>query len=331
MSALDSGAQPNSGEVMDWLTTNLESVLNGPLPQMFNASTANDFGAESRLWHEFSPRSISRARKEAGQSANAMASGNKAGAQYSQQEMLFPSVAEFGRAQQGFPFRAGYQSSTTSNGLFTQHGNHANTSAPTLEKECPLTDGMTTASIPVHSPFRIETKNALAVVSRPTGNVPKAKRSRGAPKKHIKTASSPDNSETTKAVTPASGLASSNTGISAEERRRIRAARNRESAEKSRLRRKQYTDDLEREVGSLRETNKMLKGRAMLLTMTLQKADAEVSSAIAKGSVLSSQPPLNGSALKSALMALGNARMQCPVTFGDSSDRSDIARTNGSQ
>jgi hypothetical protein len=329
MSALDSGAQPNNGEVMDWFNANLESVLNAPLPQTFNASSANDFGTESRQCHDFSPRSISRARKETGQSATAVAPGNKAGVQFSQQEMLFPSVAEFGRAQQGFPFSASYQSSTTSNGFFTQHGNHANTSAPTLERECSLTDGVTTASIPVHLPFRLETKNALAAIPRPTINVPKAKRSRGAPKKHIKTTSSPGNSETTKALTPASGPASSNTGVSAEERRRIRAARNRESAEKSRLRRKQYTDDLEREVGSLRETNKMLKGRAMLLTTTLQKADAEVSSAIAKGSVRSSQP-LNGSALKSALMALGNARMQCPVTFGESSDRSDIAQTNTS-
>jgi hypothetical protein len=93
------------------------------------------------------------------------------------------------------------------------------------------------------------------------------------------------------------------------------------------MKRKEYTDKLERDVGNLREANKVLKGRAVLLAMTLQKVNAEVDSAIAAGQVCNLQGPISGTALKAALMALGNARMQCPVTFGDSTDRSDIPPT----
>lgn len=46
-----------------------------------------------------------------------------------------------------------------------------------------------------------------------------------------------------------------------EERRQIRAQRNRESAEKSRIRRKQQTAELEQSVGDLRGENKQLKMR----------------------------------------------------------------------
>jgi bZIP transcription factor len=332
VSALDPGVQHNSGgpngEVMDWLNTNLESVWNAsPLPLTYNASSSNGMfaGVEGREWNECSPRSISRARKEAGQSLTIGETANKNSvAAMSQHNLLFSSVADVGRGQQEFlSTMGGAGVMAPHSALFLQQDNDATTSlGASSHKECLLENEMNQSqSPPTSSRSQAETDHTPMRILRPTVQVSKSKRSRGAPKKHQKPTSCSDSTAVNTAVALGTCLGSSSPIMSAEERRRVRAARNRESAEKSRLRRKQYTDDLEREVGSLREANKMLKGRAMLLTMTLQKVDADVDSAISNGLIRSSQTPLNGSALKRALMALGDARMQCPVTFGEATDR----------
>lgn len=115
---------------------------------------------------------------------------------------------------------------------------------------------------------------------------------------------------------------------STEQKRRIRAERNRESAEKSRLRRKQYTSDLEKSVGSLRATNTQLKGRAEALMGTLKSIEVDVATAHAGQAYATEQVNHEGAvpapALQAALVALERVKTQCPVTFADPATRVEI-------
>lgn len=112
---------------------------------------------------------------------------------------------------------------------------------------------------------------------------------------------------------------------STEQKRRIRAERNRESAEKSRLRRKQYTTDLESNVSSLRVTNSRLKGRAEVLMGTLKSMEAQIETAHNRGEAYPNKPAnQEAGALRAAIMALERLRGQCPVTFADPATRVDI-------
>lgn len=165
---------------------------------------------------------------------------------------------------------------------------------------------------------------------------PKMKRGRGAPRKTAKA----------KAATVAAGVARTTPSekpgvksaagraapaVSTEEKKRVRAERNRESAEKSRLRRKKYTEDLEKDVGSLRETNKTLKSRAERLLAMLHGVDADVERCVARGEGFPLIAPNGGPALKTALLALENVKRQCPMTFADSSTRVEIGASSASK
>jgi hypothetical protein len=173
----------------------------------------------------------------------------------------------------------------------------------------------------------------------------KAKRGRDAPKRAPKpgTATGAALANTVRAAAARAAAASTNGGdvngagparaaavvkppgaISTEEKKRVRAERNRESAEKSRLRRKKYTEDLEKEVGTLRDTNRTLKTRAEGLLAMLQSVDGEVEDVIARGDGFAADAPNGGAALKAALLALENVRQQCPMTFADTTVREDI-------
>lgn len=159
---------------------------------------------------------------------------------------------------------------------------------------------------------------------------PKMKRGRGAPRKTAKA----------KAATAAAAVAAKapsartagvkptasrpTPAVSTEEKRRVRAERNRESAEKSRLRRKKYTEDLEKDVGSLRETNKTLKSRTERLLAMLHEVDVDVDHCVARGEGFPVDAPNGGTALKTALLALENVKQQCPMTFADTSQRVQI-------
>lgn len=154
------------------------------------------------------------------------------------------------------------------------------------------------------------------------------KRGRGAPRKATK-AKAGASAAKAEPQTPDSPGAKSvsnrpQPAISTEQKRRVRAERNRESAEKSRLRRKKYTEDLENEVGNLRETNKTLKSRAENLIAMLQRVDAGVEESVARGAGFVGDAPNGGAALKAALLALENVKRQCPTTFAKSSPRVEI-------
>lgn len=117
---------------------------------------------------------------------------------------------------------------------------------------------------------------------------------------------------------------------STEQKRRIRAERNRESAEKSRLRRKQYTTDLESNVSSLRVTNSRLKGRAEALMGTLRNMEEQIAAAHARGEAYPNKPAnQEAGALRAAIMALERLRGQCPATFADPATRVDIGPAGG--
>jgi bZIP transcription factor len=118
----------------------------------------------------------------------------------------------------------------------------------------------------------------------------------------------------------------SSSGMTADEKRRQRAERNRWSAEKSRLRRKQYTDDLEREVTTLREANLKLKKKTLGLFETLQNVDKNVEDSIDNGNGFAADVPNGGAALKAAIFALDKVMQQCPTTFSETlHDRIDLA------
>jgi bZIP transcription factor len=163
----------------------------------------------------------------------------------------------------------------------------------------------------------------------------KAKRGRGAARKAAKPKGGQPSFQTnagetkSEAHTPRPVSGRPRVAISTEEKRRVRAERNRESAEKSRLRRKKYTEDLEKEVGSLRETNRSLKTRTEDLLAMLQSVDADVEQSVSRGDGSVAHPPNGGAALKAALLALENVKQQCPITFADSTVRVEIGSSAG--
>lgn len=99
--------------------------------------------------------------------------------------------------------------------------------------------------------------------------------------------------------------------ISAEERKRVRAQRNRESAEKSRVRRKELTAELERSVGSLRGENKELKAQLLqeeeLLRAVREAVPAAMASSEASDTVLCLVDESEG--------VIEACKGECPRTF----------------
>lgn len=95
--------------------------------------------------------------------------------------------------------------------------------------------------------------------------------------------------------------------LSAEERRAIRARRNRESAEKSRVRRKQQTNELERSVGELRYENRELKERVVGF-------ERELTAIAAEGDPACRGPPVVA-AVNGSLAAVERCMAECPRTF----------------
>lgn len=152
---------------------------------------------------------------------------------------------------------------------------------------------------------------------------PEKKRGRGAPRKHPKPASSNTGVDVRREGIGKRSTASNHV-LTAEEKRKVRAERNRESAEKSRLRRKKYTDDLEREVGNLREVNKDLRVRTVSLMETLRKVDQDIHQCVQRGGAHATDARNGGASLKAAIAALDNVKQQCPMTFGDTVDRPEI-------
>lgn len=103
--------------------------------------------------------------------------------------------------------------------------------------------------------------------------------------------------------------------MSLEERKKLRAERNRESAEKSRMRRKKYTRDLENNVALLRQQNDELKLRVEEIQVTLKNASTKVC-------LMSKKPGGEGGdkfakfpTLLEALSALQRCIAECPRTF----------------
>lgn len=152
-------------------------------------------------------------------------------------------------------------------------------------------------------------------------------RGRDAPRKSLNKTDSTDRAQRQSTLRSVSGRKigeSDHNKPTAEQKRRIRAERNRESAEISRLRRKKYTRDLESDVGSLRETNKTLKVQTISLLEALQKIEDNVQKSIANGEGFASDAPTGGAALKAAILALENAKQQCPMTFSDAAAYPEI-------
>lgn len=262
--------------------------------------------AEGFGWPEFSPRSInlpgSTHPAVAGHAAASMAAVKQLQQQTSQMQAALDLAA--GQAQTGFT------------GLDYRHSPFLfpHSTAPGQVGVTPTGPPATdvTTGLPTGAPFQLPPLPA------------KGKRGRGAPKKNAKYAATTVGSRgiAKKGDTTNGRKSSAATApMTAEEKRRIRAERNRESAEKSRLRRKKYTDDLEKEVDSLRETNKTLKTRSLDLMTMLHGVDNDVDRVIANGEGRMSDAPNGGAALKAAILALENVKQQCPMTFGPPSTR----------
>lgn len=152
-----------------------------------------------------------------------------------------------------------------------------------------------------------------------------ASRGRGAPRKLLKTNAGKASSQSALKTAQNRQLSKSKESQpTAEQKRKIRQERNRESAEISRLRRKQYTSNLERDVGIMREVNKTLKKQTITLLAALRKIDNDVAKCIAKGEGFASDAPTGGTALKAAILALENAKQQCVMTFCDAACHPEI-------
>ncbi len=106
-----------------------------------------------------------------------------------------------------------------------------------------------------------------------------------------------------------------NANLTAEERRKIRAERNRESAEKSRLRHKQRTLELEQNVLRLRTENRELKARVDTFRIQLQAASQNIETSgngnFGGEGIVATQVP----ALHSAISAIEQVMLECPRTF----------------
>lgn len=114
--------------------------------------------------------------------------------------------------------------------------------------------------------------------------------------------------------------------LTADERRKIRAERNRESAEKSRLRHKQKTMELEQNVLTLRTENRELKARVDTFRIQLQAASQNIDNSAGNGNfggdgIVATQVP----ALQSAIAAIEQVMVECPRTFRPESNPPEIA------
>lgn len=102
--------------------------------------------------------------------------------------------------------------------------------------------------------------------------------------------------------------------LSPEERRSLRAKRNRESAEKSRVRRKVQTAELEKSVAGLRNDNESLKGNVTAFRCRLESMCSEVTKDVGdcdKSQALQQRAPVLYDALKNLSIVL----QDCPRTF----------------
>lgn len=109
--------------------------------------------------------------------------------------------------------------------------------------------------------------------------------------------------------------AGANAHLSLEERKRLRAERNRESAEKSRMRRKQMVLDLETNVAFLREENRDLKAKVEQHHEQLTSASEEVNRRAAASGEGAEETSMKVPILYEALSALQRCIEQCPRTF----------------
>ena len=111
--------------------------------------------------------------------------------------------------------------------------------------------------------------------------------------------------------------------LTAEERRSLRAKRNRESAEKSRVRRKEQTAELEMSVAELRDENKSLKDDVLYYHNRLRKMYTDLTQDVAvdERELYLRQ---NAPTLYDALKSLGAVLNDCPRTFSQSGNVPEI-------
>lgn len=103
--------------------------------------------------------------------------------------------------------------------------------------------------------------------------------------------------------------------MSAEEKRRIRAERNRESAEKSRLRHKQRTEELERDVYHKRIENREVKASIDTYYAQLRGVADTIEKGTTREEAMKKVP-----ALYNALNSMSKAIEQCVWTYRDPRD-----------
>lgn len=106
-----------------------------------------------------------------------------------------------------------------------------------------------------------------------------------------------------------------NAHLSLEERKKLRAERNRESAEKSRMRRKQMVIDLETNVAALRDENRDLKAKVERYHSRLKGVSAEMYLQSKEVSGQSKDDATQIPLLYEALSALQRCMEECPRTF----------------
>lgn len=111
--------------------------------------------------------------------------------------------------------------------------------------------------------------------------------------------------------------------LTLEQKRILRAKRNRESAEKSRNRRKLQTETLEKSVAQLRDENRELSAEMLKLQTQLESLSSEVAQAMTVGHEqegLRERTP----ALYDAIEAVQKVMIDCPRTFLRSSHTPEI-------
>lgn len=107
-----------------------------------------------------------------------------------------------------------------------------------------------------------------------------------------------------------------------EQRRQIRAQRNRESAEKSRMRRKQQTAELEENVGDLRDENKTLKARLLGLESVVHEVEEEIDRNVSENA---SEGATRGAhAVQDSLSVIQACKSECLRTFREAPGSPDI-------
>lgn len=110
--------------------------------------------------------------------------------------------------------------------------------------------------------------------------------------------------------------------LSVEERRQIRAQRNRESAEKSRIRRKQQTAELERSVGELRDQNSTLKTRFLGLEALVK--DVEESVDLGEEEIMNEGATRGIRAIHESLAVIQECKQNCLRTFRETPHSPEI-------